>query len=255
MGAFRAAGVRSVAPVRSPATAAGRPMPASGIRVNARGAVNRATSANRTSQDASGFNGVNGSNGFGGAPLSFQDLLNLTPTNGFNYQFVNAINQDLPIKAFIDPVTQIEVAQAERLLRIGGGFGGGAYIWGGGGGYYYPPESEEGEQQPAQTSEAQPQQNPQPQVIVLQQAPPQQSTESAGSAPAPEEQPVRDEGNFTLVLRNGKQVDAVAFTRSNDKIVYITPGGGRLTIAMADLDTDATIRINQERGTPFQLPL
>lgn len=255
MGSFGAGGVRSVAPVRS-APAPARPMPGNGLRVNARGAVNRSGNANRASQDAFGLNGANGFNGSAGVPLSFQDLLGLTPSNGFNYQFVNAINQDLPIKAFIDPVTQIEVAQAERLLRsTGGAFGGGSFIWGGGGGYYYPPESEEGA--PPQAAEEQPpqNQNPQPQVIVLQQAPQQQSAESAGPASAPEEEPVRDEGEFTLVLRNGKQVDAVAFTRSNDKIVYITPGGGRLTIAMADLDTDATIRINQERGTPLQLPL
>jgi hypothetical protein len=41
----------------------------------------------------------------------------------------------------------------------------------------------------------------------------------------------------------------------NDQIVYITADGSRRTIAAADLDSDATVRINEERGTPLQLPL
>lgn len=187
--------------------------------------------------------------------FSLQDLLDLTPNNGFNYQFVNSINQDLPIKAFIDPVTQIEVAQAERLLRSTGGGFGGSYIWGGGG-YYYPPEAEGGppSEEPPQNGEQQPAQGYQPQVIVLQQTPNQQTAQSGPEAPVAEEQ-VPDEGEFTLVLRNGKQIEAIAFTRADDKLVYITPGGGRLSIDAADLDADATVRINQERGTPMQLPL
>jgi hypothetical protein len=67
--------------------------------------------------------------------------------------------------------------------------------------------------------------------------------------------PLPDVGQFTLVLRNGSQIQAVAFTRSNDKIVYITVEGSRRTIAVADLDSDATLRVNQERGTPLQFPM
>lgn len=66
---------------------------------------------------------------------------------------------------------------------------------------------------------------------------------------------VPDEGQFTLVLNDGRWIEAVAFTRSNDTIVYISPGGSRYTIAANELDTDSTLRVNQERGTPLQSPL
>jgi len=67
--------------------------------------------------------------------------------------------------------------------------------------------------------------------------------------------PVEDVGQFVLVLRNGSQLQTVAFTRSNDHIVYVTTDGFRRTLALSDLDTGATIRINEERGTPLEIPL
>ena len=237
---------RSVSP-------AARPAATSGVRVNVNGGRSVAsarvspTSTTRHSQDALGL---------GGVPLSLQDLLNITPSNGFDWQYVNSINQDLAVKALIDPVTQLEVAQAERLLRRTGGAFTGAYILGGGG-YYVPPEQVEGSppsEEQAQPAESQPAQPSQPQIIVLQQAPAQQpAVQNKMEAPPQEELP--DRGPFTLVLRNGKQVQAVAFTHSRGKIVYITPDGGRLTLDAAELDAEATTRINEERGTPLQLPL
>ena len=64
-----------------------------------------------------------------------------------------------------------------------------------------------------------------------------------------------DVGQFILVLRNGTRIQAVAFTSSNGNIVYITADGSRRTIALADLDSETTMRVNEERGTPLQLPL
>ena len=78
------------------------------------------------------------------------------------------------------------------------------------------------------------------------------------AAPAPEPQeaaPLPDVGSFTLVMRDGTQVDALAFTRAQDKLIYITPEGGRRTVAVRDIDSNSTERVNQERGTPLQLPL
>ncbi len=66
---------------------------------------------------------------------------------------------------------------------------------------------------------------------------------------------VPDEGQFALVLNDGRWIEAVAFTRSNDTIVYISPAGSRYTIAATELDSDSTLRVNQERGTPLQSPL
>jgi hypothetical protein len=67
--------------------------------------------------------------------------------------------------------------------------------------------------------------------------------------------PLSDEGEFTLVLTDGRWIQAVAFTHANDSIVYITAAGSRYTIAANELDSDSTLRVNQERGTPLQSPL
>jgi hypothetical protein len=246
---------RPMAPV--PAPAVGRTgyvhrAPSNGIRAT----PSRARTARANAQTgAQGGNGVNAADSFGfGYPLSIQDLLNITPINGFNWQYVNAINQDLPIQALINPVTQFEVAQAERLLRSTGGASGGAYLLGGGGyGYYAPPETE-GEEGSGEQQAPPPNQPAQPQVIVLQQAPAQQPAQEEGSA-APAEEQIPDQGQLILVLRNGKQIQAVAFTHAGDKILYITPDGARLSIPTSELNPDATVRINQEKGTPLQLNL
>jgi hypothetical protein len=171
--------------------------------------------------------------------------------NGFNGLSTNELNeivdQDLLLKAAIDPATQWRLAAAERLLRDTRGFfpGFGGFLLDGGGSYIVPEEPAGANQQP----------QPSPQVIVVQVPAAQQpavqpSPEPAAVTPAP----LPDVGSFTLVLHDGKQIQAVAFSRMKDGIVYITPDGGRRTIVAADLDSDATIRVNQDRGTPLQLP-
>ncbi|HEX4004322.1 MAG TPA: hypothetical protein VHX36_16840 [Candidatus Acidoferrales bacterium] len=187
-------------------------------------------------------------NGFSGSGATLQQLLDPVPPPGFDYQYLSAVDSDLAVKAFIDPVTQLRVAAARRFLR-GRGFGGGYYILDGGG-YYYPDDSDQSEpvQQPAQQ---------QPQIIVLQQGPPaeQAAQPAPEAAPLPEAQALPDVGEFVLVLRNGTRIQAVAFTSSNGNIVYITADGSRRMIAAADLDSETTVRVNDERGTPLQLSL
>jgi len=78
---------------------------------------------------------------------------------------------------------------------------------------------------------------------------------AASQSVVQEEASLPDEGQFTLVLNDGSRIDAVAFTHSNDTIVYITTDGGRRTIAANEVDSDSTLRVNQERGTPLQSPL
>jgi hypothetical protein len=146
----------------------------------------------------------------------------------------------------IDPATQWRIALAERHGRGAGRFAGGYYLLDGGG--YAYPEDDGGADSGAPPAQ-------QPQVIVVQ-APgaQQQDAPPAPEAAAPAA-PLPDVGQFTLVLKGGKQIQAVAFTRQNDKIVYITTDGSRRSIAASDLDSAATASINQERGTPLQLPL
>ncbi len=184
-----------------------------------------------------------------GSSVSLQDLLNPIPPPGFNYQFLSAMNQDLGIKAAIDPATEWKLAIAERVLRGRSRFGGsGFYLLDGGGAYAVPDDTASADSAPAD----QPAQ--QPQVIVVQAAAPSQQTAEQQAA-ADDSAPLPDVGQFTLVLQNGTQIQAVAFTRVNDRIVYITADGSRRTIAVADLNSDATVRVNEERGTPLQLPL
>ena len=81
------------------------------------------------------------------------------------------------------------------------------------------------------------------------------------AAPVPEPQeaeqqePLPDVGTLTLVLRDGSHLDVVAFTMTQGQVIYITPEGRRLAISAEILDADATQRVNQEHGTPMQLPL
>jgi hypothetical protein len=206
--------------------------------------------SNSTASNSSNFFG-NGGNAFGNgtSSLTLQQLLNPVPPPGFDYAYLSAIDGNLGIKALIDPATQMRLAAAQHFgghgRRIGGYGGSGFYILDGGG-YYLPPEPEEAEQPP---SEEPPQEE-------SQQAPPNEQAEQAPPEPQREAQePLPDVGQFTLVLRNGTSIQAVAFTRSDDRIIYITTDGSRRTIAMADLDSGATIRLNEERGTPLSFSL
>lgn len=195
----------------------------------------------------------NGFIDFGGSPLSVQQLLDPVPGLGFDFSDLAARDRDLDLKAAIDPATQWRLAIAERLLRDNRGFGGffgtGGFILDGGG-VYTVPEEPTGE--PAVAAPA-----PQPQIIVVQApAANQQAATPVPSAESQAQQPaLPDVGQFTLVLRNGTKIETIAFTRKSDSIVYITADGSRRTLAVADLDSAATERVNQERGTPLNLSL
>jgi hypothetical protein len=135
-----------------------------------------------------------------------------------------------------------------------------------GGGYYYAPDDSQLQGQQQTQDEGQDQADDQqsggqqqPQYATAQQAPDrgQQQEGRSEQAPGAESEPavpLRDVGSFRLVTRGGYELDAVAFTRSNDRLVYITPDGGRRTIAVRDLDLDSTQRLNQELGTPIGIP-
>jgi hypothetical protein len=184
-----------------------------------------------------------------GSFVSLQDLLNPVPAPGFSFRHLAAINQDLPIKALIDPATQLRLAEARRVRRHGPRSGGPEFIIWPGGDYYYPASDDSGPA-PDQTAESE---QPAEQQQEAEEQPASQQPEENYSAQ--EQTPLPDVGQFTLVLQNGDQLQAVAFAHVDDKIVYITTDGSRRTIAAADLNPDATVRVNQERGTALQLPL
>jgi hypothetical protein len=127
------------------------------------------------------------------------------------------------------------------------------------GGYPYGYEDLGYDQQDQQT--VQPSQ-PQPQIIVIQQPLPVQQGADSGidtgnlSAPESESQaaaPIRDVGDFILVRRDGRVLFASIFSVVGSQLQYVTPEGIRHTLAMSDLDADATQQMNEARGTTVQI--
>jgi hypothetical protein len=227
----------------SAGTTASRPII---IRLPARPTTQATSQSATASPNFSVF--PNGGNGFilsGATSFDLGQILNNVPGLGFDYSNLAALTGNLGEKAFIDPVTQQDLALAERLAQTPGFTGGFIPFWGYGG--YSTPVVEE-----------EPQQQQQPQVIVLQQ-PVASSAESANPTPesetAPQQSPPPNAGQFTLVMNDGKKIDAVAFTRQNDQIVYITKDGVRNSFPASDLNVAATQQINQQHGTPLQLSL
>lgn len=167
----------------------------------------------------------------------------------------SAADQDLAIKALIDPATEARLALAARQAGYARGTSFVPVYWGAGG--YYSPDSPVGPQEdssnepanePAGTDNKQ-----QPQIIVLQ--PSSQGAENATEPEtAPESQPkLADVGEFTLVFKDGKKTEAVAYTRQGDRIVYVTKDGIRHFVDVADIDLATTQRVNEASGASFQL--
>jgi hypothetical protein len=127
------------------------------------------------------------------------------------------------------------------------------------GGYPYGYEDLGYDQQDQQTAQ---QSQPQPQIIVIQQPVPVQRDAASGSdtgnSSASESEPqaaapIRDVGDFILVRRDGRILFASIFSVVGAQLQYVTPEGIRHTLAMSDLDADATQQMNEARGTTVQI--
>ncbi len=170
------------------------------------------------------------------------------PGLGFDYPHLAAINRNLDTHALIDPVTQQRLALARQIRR----------------------------ETPAvpvvpffpMVPQVIVVQSPPP-VIVLQQAqtetsePPALRAARAGALsrePAAQVPAVRDVEphrvleEFVLVRKDGREVLAVAFSAQNGLLVYITREGVRRSLALADVDREATTLRNEERGADVRLP-
>jgi|ERR1700690_1050309 len=174
------------------------------------------------------------------SPRSFARSLTPAPGPGFEFGFLNGANPGY------GPVRGRRNGPGQNSL----GFGSGFYLLSPGG-YYLAPADDSAapaaeDQQASEQISDEGQDQSQPREAL--------ATEESVAERAQDAQ-VQDEGEFTLVLHDGSRISALAFTHSNDTIIYISPDGGRRTFAIADLDADATVRVNQERGTPLQLPL
>jgi hypothetical protein len=274
--AQRATGALRVAP-SAPASAAVVHNTAvrahTGVRTNgtrASRASSSTPSAAESSVCADNFGPNNfGSLGFGIDPLSAQ-ILDPLASLGFGFDFAHAVAvRDAELKAFIDPATQQGLALAERRLRRSPHPGNEFFFLDGGGAYVLPVDTGNGVNPGADTQPSQDQNQDQGEngsgaPGERAQSGSQQGSQQGSQRPiiivqqpaeSKEQSDLPDEGEFTLILRSGQEVEAVAFTRVGDRIVYITTGGGRRTVAVREVDVDATVRLNQERGTPLQIPL
>ncbi len=173
------------------------------------------------------------------------------PGLGFDYPHFAAINRNLETRALIDPVTQQRLALARQIRR----------------------ETPAAAFLPAFL--------PVSPVIVVQSAPPvivlQQDAAEAGEASAmrakrvgssPQEsaataeapvaltvEPHRVLEEYVLVRKDGRELFAVAFSARDGRVIYITREGLRRSVAVADLDADATTLRNEERGAEVKLPI
>jgi hypothetical protein len=133
-----------------------------------------------------------------------------------------------------------DVAYPEFFILDGGGYW---YAGDPGAGDEGAPQQDAGQQQGDDQSQG----NGQRTMRADNVAPTEQQEAESASLP--------DVGSYTLILRDGSQVDAIAFTRSDSNVIYITPEGGRRTIAIQKIDVDSTLQINEDRGTPLRTPL
>ena len=99
----------------------------------------------------------------------------------------------------------------------------------------------------------------QPQPAMAEEAPerparstPVESLESVAPARAPE--PPREAAEYVLLRRDGRLLFAVAFSTDGRLLTYITREGVRRSVPLADLDLEATRRMNEERGITVHLP-
>ncbi len=171
-----------------------------------------------------------------------QDLFGYpVPGLGFDYSDLAAINASLGVRAMIDPVTQYQIALA---LRLRGATAGASPL-------FYSPFGATPivMETPMAAAPADP--APQQPIIVV--VPPAEPAPPS-DPPVAEEQPLPDPGEFVLVQRDGRLLFAVGFTAEPGHVVYVTKEGLRRSIALDQLDVDATLRMNEERGSSIKLP-
>lgn len=130
---------------------------------------------------------------------------------------------------------------------------------------YFSMDTAEPDQSPAPVmdQESQPQPQQQPQIVFV--MPPGYQTASGGPAitqGAPQSNPAQAPAvdrvvvtsEYVLLRRDGGVLFANAFSVQSGQMIYITPEGNRRKITLAELDVDATRKMNEERGTNISLP-
>jgi hypothetical protein len=73
-------------------------------------------------------------------------------------------------------------------------------------------------------------------------------------ATRPEQAPAADQPETLLVFKDGHKVGVQNYAILGDTLYDITPGHSR-KVVIADLDLEATVKENDQRGIDFRLPL
>ena len=84
--------------------------------------------------------------------------------------------------------------------------------------------------------------------------PPAKEEPEAVPAPRPEQAPAADQPETLLVFKDGHKVGVQNYAILGDTLYDMTPGHSR-KVVIADLDLEATVRENDQRGIDFRLPL
>ncbi len=174
------------------------------------------------------------------------------PGLGFDYTHLAAVNRNLGVRALVDPITQHRLAQERNLRRSAPIAAAPAF--------------------PVVVNSIVVNVLPQPPVVIIQEPEPEpesigrvQFVERAapvGAAAEPAffyEPPERESDELVLVRRDGLLLFAVAFTSrpaasgQGTRIVYVTREGHRRSVALAELDLDATRDLNEARGSTVHL--
>lgn len=82
--------------------------------------------------------------------------------------------------------------------------------------------------------------------------PQRQYLPKASPAPAPE--PAVDASEYVFVRRDGGLLFAVAYSWENGTLRYVTRDGVRKSVTQDNLDMDATLQFNEQRGLSFRVP-
>ncbi|HWQ03588.1 MAG TPA: hypothetical protein VNL38_03825, partial [Candidatus Nitrosotenuis sp.] len=171
------------------------------------------------------------------------------PGLGFDYTHLAARDRNLPVRALIDPVTQHRFALERQALRNAPAVAASPMI-------FIPISNVVIVQQPPVVVIEPPPaaQSPGPVLAAgpaapLSDAPAEISIEKI-LPPAP---PVRELDEMLLIRRDGSALRVVAFSANTHRLTYITRDGARRTVALAEIDLDATALANEDRYVPLKI--
>ena len=74
------------------------------------------------------------------------------------------------------------------------------------------------------------------------------------TSPAPAPEPAVDASEYVFVRRDGGLLFAVAYSWENGTLRYVTRDGVRKSVTQDNLDMDATLQFNEQRGLSFRVP-